>query len=410
MSIAYQKVRKVLNSISRIIQWKLVLLMLRWLHRGTCFGGISYILPAGDKIKFKGLEDGPEAVVNLNSPNALKRALMSGYIGLAEGYIEGEWFTPSLSDLFDFGNANQRVLDRKLSGSYLGRITHKLSHFLRRNSRKGSQKNISAHYDLGNSFFSKWLDASMTYSSALFTERSQETIEDAQLNKYRRIVEELNIKPGHRVLEIGCGWGGFAEFLAKETKSEVTAITISREQYEFSLKRIHNAGLDHLVNIEYCDYRDISGEYDRIVSIEMLEAVGEAYWPSFFKILSDRLCDNGMAMIQVITVPDTEFETYRKTVDFIQKFVFPGGMLLSPGKIDQHARAVGLILDGSLFFAESYVQTLDIWRNKFNSCWKEIAPLGFDDRFRRMWEYYLSFCAAGFRNSLDVGQFRLIKN
>ena len=385
--------------------------VVRSLTRSLSRGRISFVLADGYEIVCDSGSDGPEAVMKIHSSSALRRMVSGGYMGLGEGYLAGEWSTPSLPDLFAFGLANQGQLDLNLSGGLVIRLANSVLHFLRRNSRYGSRKNIADHYDLGNDFFACWLDPSMTYSSALFQDVKEDALMGAQLNKYRRIVQELDIKPNHHVLEIGCGWGGFVEYAARETGAWMTAITISQGQHDYAVKRTNAAGLGDRVKIQLKDYRDIQGKYDRIVSIEMLEAVGETYWPRYFQSVSNCLVKGGQALIQVITVPDDDFEEYRSSVDFIQRYIFPGGMLISADKFRGCAEKAGLELNGQFMFGKSYATTLGFWREAFLCSWNEIETLGFDERFKRLWEYYLAYTAAGFKaGAIDVGQFCLIKN
>jgi cyclopropane-fatty-acyl-phospholipid synthase len=372
-------------------------------------GSITFAFRDGSEVRIAGAHSGPHALVHIKRLRAVTRLLVDGYVGLAEGYLAEDWTTPSLEHLFEFGTANMGTLDQSLTGSNLSRILHKGGHFLRRNSPVGSKRNIASHYDLGNRFFREWLDPSMAYSSALF-EIQGESLADAQTNKFRRIVRELEIEPSHRVLEIGCGWGGLATFIARETGAHVTAITISKEQFGCARERVATEGLEALVDVQLRDYRELDGTFDRIVSIEMLEAVGERYWSTYFDIVSQNLAPQGAAMIQVITVADERFDYYQHSVDFIQKYIFPGGMLLSPGTIRRHAEAAGLRYADALFFGESYARTLDIWHATFQKRWPSIETMGFDGRFKRIWDYYLAYTAAGFRaGSIDVGQFRLTK-
>ena len=383
---------------------------LRRLTGTVASGRITFILGDRYQVVCKGRGEGPEAVLHLHSFNAIRRLLAGGYMGLAEGYMAGDWTTLSLKELFDFGAANVGSLDESLPGSFPVRLMNAAFRGIRRNSRRGSRRNISEHYDLGNDFFAQWLDPSMTYSSALFSDKGNETLMEAQFNKYRRIIRELGIERHHRVLEIGCGWGGFAEFAARNTGAHVTAVTISPEQHGYAFRRIRDSGLEDRVEIMLKDYRDIDGRFDRVVSIEMLEAVGEAYWPTYFSVLAERLQSRGSAMVQVITVPDDCFESYRREVDFIQRYIFPGGLLLCPSKVEEHASAAGLSIVDTHMFGQSYARTLAAWYETFAARWQEIEPLGFDERFKRMWEYYLSYTAAGFRAGVtNLGQFRLIK-
>lgn len=374
------------------------------------FGSIRFILPGGRDVTCRGDEPGPNAVMQFGSYAGVLRLVFSGYVGLGEGYLAGDWSSPSIRTLFQFGIANQNGLRKRLSGKAPVRLLNRILRLMRKNSQSGSRRNIAHHYDLGNAFYETWLDSSMTYSSGLFAGSHDGTLEQAQAAKYRKIVDTLRIKPGDRVLEIGCGWGGFAEFAARGTGASVTAITISKEQYDYAVDRIARAGLTESVEIRLCDYRDLSGQFDHIVSIEMLEAVGEAYWPDYFQTLRQSLTDDGRAVVQVITVPDDRFENYRSKTDFIQRYIFPGGMLLSPGEMERQAESAGLGLKGAFYFGGSYAKTLDAWYDRFDENWSAVEALGFDDRFRRLWEYYLNYTAAGFHaGTIDVGQFVLTK-
>jgi len=380
------------------------------LTRSISAGRVTFVLEDGSEITSDSGNPGPAAVIKLHSLKGIRRLVSSGYVGLSEGYMAGDWSTPSLRDIFDFGTANMKQLDENLSGGAVARLANALSHFQRRNNKSGSRRNISDHYDLGNDFFSKWLDKSMTYSSALFKDSETESLAQAQENKYRRIVERLGLKSHHHVVEIGCGWGGFAEFAAKETGAKVTGLTISQEQQAFATSRMEKSGLSDQVDIRLQDYRDLNGEFDHAVSIEMLEAVGEKYWPGYFETIARNLKDGGKAMIQVIIVPDERFQQYKRSVDFIQKYIFPGGMLMCPGRMKSHGADAGLTLEETHTFGPDYSRTLDLWRETFDLQWPSILPLGFDDRFKRMWDYYLEYTSAGFRaGSINVGQFLLQK-
>lgn len=367
------------------------------------------MFPGGRSSTHTGSEPGPSATVEIHRWRALRRVLTHGQLGLAQGYIDGDWSTPDLTAVMEFGVANTAALAAGLQGTILAKSLAAVRHGFRRNSRSGSRRNIAFHYDLGNSFYAEWLDETMTYSSALFTEPSLE-LAAAQREKYRRIVERLDIKPGDRVLEIGCGWGGFAQYAAEEAGAHVTGITISAEQMRFAQQRMVDAGIADRVDIRFSDYRDMSGTFDKIVSIEMLEAVGETYWPAYFDTVRDRLREGGQALIQVITVPNERFETYRRRVDFIQRYIFPGGMLLSPATVQKSAAAAGLRLREAYFFAQSYAETLRRWNERFQGRWERLRELGFGESFRRMWTYYLNSCEACFRlGATDVGQFLLVK-
>ncbi|MGB0574874.1 MAG: class I SAM-dependent methyltransferase [Alphaproteobacteria bacterium] len=373
-------------------------------------GRIRFVFPDGREIECLGVQRGPNADLKFHSYAGIFRLAFGGYTGLGEGYLAADWSTTSLRNLFQFGITNQDSLRKRLAGAAPVLLLRKFLRFTERNTQTGSKRNIAYHYDLGNAFYENWLDPSMTYSSALF-EPGVKDLQDAQQAKYRRIVDQLDILPHHRVLEIGCGWGGFAEFAARETGASITAITISQEQFDYATRRIANAGLQGRVQIELIDYRKVSGEFDRVVSIEMLEAVGEAYWPDYFRVVSNSLKKDGRGMIQVITVPDERFENYRKKTDFIQRYIFPGGMLISPGEMAKQASETGLTIADAYFFGRSYGHTLDLWHDRFSERWTQIENQGFDDRFRRLWEYYLNYTSAGFHaGTISVGQFLLTKN
>ncbi|TNE37943.1 MAG: class I SAM-dependent methyltransferase [Alphaproteobacteria bacterium] len=373
------------------------------------FGQLHIELPDGRRLSFVGKRPGPEGTLKLNSYRAIWAFVVGGALGFSEAYVAGHWESPNLTAILEVFVANRRMLARM---QYTGRIVrpfHKLLHALHRNTRRGARKNITAHYDLGNQFYGQWLDETMTYSAARFA-REDMSLSEAQKNKYRELAERLDIRPGHHVLEIGCGWGGFAEFAAGEIGCRVTAITISQQQFDFAQKRIAGAGLGDLVDVRFCDYRDTEDQFDRIVSIEMIEAVGEAFWPAYFGTLRDRLVPGGQAGLQVITIEDEAFEGYRKSPDFIQRHIFPGGMLLSKTVLVDQIKKAGL-LPGEMFpFGLDYGRTLHLWSERFDAAWKKITELGFDERFRRLWNYYLSYCEAGFKGgSLDVLQVTMKK-
>jgi cyclopropane-fatty-acyl-phospholipid synthase len=289
-------------------------------------------------------------------------------------------------------------------GMGLVRAYERMRFWLQSNSKAQARKNISYHYDLGNDFYRLWLDDTMTYSSAFF-ENGQESLEKAQLRKYESMVDEMGAQPGDHVLEIGCGWGGFAEYAAKERGLKVTGLTISQAQHDYAVQRIAAAGLSDRVEIKLQDYRDERGTYDGIASIEMFEAVGEKYWPVYFETLRDRLKPGRHATLQIITVQDKRWKVYKRGVDFIQKYIFPGGMLPSPSVLKAEVERAGLRIRGSIEFGQSYSDTLRRWHETFNARWDEIAAMGFDDRFRRMWNFYLTSCAGSFKGgNCDVTQ------
>jgi cyclopropane-fatty-acyl-phospholipid synthase len=384
--------------------------LLSRLTLGLEAGSIMFIMPDGRELHCRGQREGADAVMRFHSYAGIFRLCFGGYIGLGEGYVAGDWSTPSLRTVFQFGLANQESLEKRRSGKVAVRLLSKVLRIVHSNSMSGSRRNIAYHYDLGNAFYERWLDPSMTYSSGIFGTETT-LLEEAQAAKYRRIVESLNIESHHRILEIGCGWGGFAEFVARETGASVTAITVSQEQYDYTVNRIARAGLQDQVDIQLKDYRALSGQYDRVVSIEMLEAVGETYWPGYFRIVNESLTEDGQAIIQVITVADERFDYYRSESDFVQRHIFPGGMLLSPGEMDRQSQAAGMVVKDAFFFGSSYGCTLDHWYDRFSGNWSHIETLGFDDRFCRLWSYYLNYTAAGFHaGTIDVGQFLLTKS
>ena len=370
-------------------------------------GQLTVVFPAGQRRVFDFPEPGPAVTMELHNGRLLLALLQGGDLGLAESYMAGDWSTPDLAAVIEFGLVNEQALAAQLGGRGIIRALANLRFRLQGNTRAGARRNIAYHYDLGNDFYRLWLDQGMTYSSAVFTPETR-TLEQAQVEKYRRIIEAGDIRPGHRVLEIGCGWGGFAEYAAREAGAEVTAITISREQAAFARQRLADAGLAERTSVQLIDYRDVTGTYDRIVSIEMFEAVGEENWPAYFASVRDRLVPGGKALLQVITVADHRFARYRQRVDFIQRYIFPGGMLPSPSALRAEFARAGLADEGTSWFGESYAATLRLWHERFQACWPAVAELGFNDRFRRMWTYYLNSCEACFRaGSTDVGHFLL---
>ncbi len=372
--------------------------------RGLARGRIDVVLPDGRRFRAEGREPGPVAEIHIHDPDVFARLVREGDNGFSESYLEGGWSTPDLMAFMDFVSARNDVVYDSFRGMALIRAWERLRHWLRSNSKRQARRNIAHHYDLGNDFYRLWLDETMTYSSALFR-TGQEPLDRAQIQKYASLADRLGAAPGEHVLEIGCGWGGFAEYAAKERGLRVTGLTISKAQHDYAQARIQRAGLADRVTIKLCDYRDERGTYDGIASIEMFEAVGEKYWPVYFGTLRERLKPGRNAALQVITVEDSRFDSYRKGVDFIQKYIFPGGMLPSPSVLRREAERAGLRLAGSIEFGESYSQTLRRWHETFNARWDEVSRLGFDERFRRMWNYYLASCAGAFRFGIcDVTQ------
>jgi cyclopropane-fatty-acyl-phospholipid synthase len=372
-------------------------------------GRVDFILPDGRKFRAEGLKPGPVAEVIINNPDVFARLVREGDLGFCDAYLDGWWTTPDLQAFMDFIHADNDDMYDGFPGMALVRAWEKARFWFQSNTKRQALKNISYHYDLGNDFYSLWLDDTMTYSSALFN-TSQESLEKAQIAKYASMVDQMGVKPGDHVLEIGCGWGGFAEYAAKERGLKVTGLTISKEQLDYANKRIKSKGLSDKVNLKLQDYRDETGVYDGVASIEMFEAVGEKYWPVYFDKIKQCLKPGKQATLQIITIQDARWDVYRKSVDFIQKYIFPGGMLPSPSVLRQEIHRAGLSVQHSIEFGKSYSQTLRRWFEVFNNKWDNISAMGFDDRFRRMWNFYLTSCAATFESgNCDVTQITLQK-
>nr|WP_312378030.1 cyclopropane-fatty-acyl-phospholipid synthase family protein [Delftia acidovorans] len=356
----------------------------------------------------------------LHDWQALERTLKSGDIGLAEGYIAGEWDSPDLAALLRLCMANRDHVQSLVYGSWWGRLGYRLRHLLQRNTRAGSARNIHAHYDLGNDFYRLWLDPGMSYSAAWFQGRIGEALRNADLQeaqqaKLRRTLDEVRLQPGQRLLEIGCGWGGLAEAAAQEFGARVTGVTLSREQLVWGQQRMQQAGLADAVELRYQDYRDLparhAGEpFDAIVSIEMFEAVGREYWRGYFQTLRDCLKPGGLACIQTITLREDLFARYLRSTDFIQQYIFPGGLLPSIPAFEQEARRAGLVVEGRMAFGRDYAETLRRWRQSFEERLEAVRAQGFDERFVRIWTFYLAYCEAAFdTGNTDVVQFTLRK-
>ncbi len=373
------------------------------------YGELTIELPDGSRRCFRGSEPGPAGHLVLHRERALRRFVTDGGAGFAEAYLEGDWDSPDLARLLELLAINEAAYEELYYGrGWLGRLA-RLRHLLRPNSRRGSRRNVHAHYDLGNRFYELWLDRSMTYSAALFPD-PQAPLEEAQRTKYRRLAERLQLQEGQRLLEIGCGWGAFAELVAREFGARVTAITISEAQHAFAAARVQAAGLAERVEVRLQDYRDVVGRFDRIASIEMFEAVGERYWPIFFGRLRELLAPSGLAGLQVITIADRHYEAYRRSADFIQRHVFPGGMLPSPSALGAQIARAGLCEIAPFTFGRHYARTLAGWQQRFQASWPLIQGQGFDQRFKRLWEYYLAYCEAGFRvGYTDVRQVTLAR-
>ncbi|SHF43274.1 cyclopropane-fatty-acyl-phospholipid synthase [Ruegeria intermedia] len=372
-------------------------------------GRLDIGLPDGRVFRSEGAKPGPVARVDIHDPDVFARLIREGELGFSDAYLEGGWSTPDLRAFMDLVHLGTETVYDDFTGKFLVQAYEKLRFWLQRNHRKQARKNISYHYDLGNDFYAAWLDDTMTYSSALF-ETGQESLEKAQIAKYASMVDEMGVKPGDHVLEIGCGWGGFAEYAAKERGLRVTGLTISQEQLKYARQRIEKAGLSGQVELKLQDYRDEGGQYDGIASIEMFEAVGQKYWPVYFETVRERLKPGAQATLQIITVADRRWEVYRNGVDFIQKYIFPGGMLPSPTVLRAQVAQAGLQVVRSKEFGPSYDLTLRRWYDTFNEKWDEIAAMGFDERFRRMWNYYLTACGAAFdTGNCDVTQITIAK-
>ena len=369
---------------------------LRLMAANWAIGSVHFVMPTGHEIHVRGTEPGPDARLVIHDFRFIRRALAAGDVGFAEAYMAGEFDTPDLPDLLYVFAANWDRTHHITMGSPLSWAINRIRHALKPNSKRGSKKNIHAHYDLGNAFYGRWLDPTMTYSAARY-ERPGQPLAEAQTAKYRALAQTMGLQADHSVLEIGCGWGGFAEYAAREVGAKVTAITISKEQYAFARERMFKAGLNERADIRLVDYRDVEGRFDRVASIEMFEAVGERYWPSYFGKINDSLAPGGRAGLQIITIKDQYFEEYRSRSDFIQQYVFPGGMLASEEKLKRVTEKAGFVWNDIARFGHDYAETLAEWHRNFDARWPEIWPEGFDERFRKLWKFYLSYCEAGFR-------------
>jgi cyclopropane-fatty-acyl-phospholipid synthase len=366
-------------------------------------GRLDFVLRDGRRFRAEGAAPGPVAELVVHTDDLFARLIREGDLGFCEAYVEGGWSTPDLQAFMDLVHVAGDEIYDGYPGMGLVRTWEKLRFWLQSNSRRQAKKNIAHHYDLGNQFYGHWLDETMTYSSAYFT-NGQESLEKAQENKYDQVLVQMGAQPGDHLLEIGCGWGGFAEHAGRRGM-RVTGLTISQAQHDFAVARIAAAGLQDRVEIRLRDYRDEKGSYDGIASIEMFEAVGERYWPVYFDALRARLKPGRNATLQIITVQERRWEVYRRSVDFIQKYIFPGGMLPSPGALRAEIARAGLKVAKNIEFGESYSRTLRRWHETFNAKWEAIELLGFDDRFRRMWNFYLTSCAATFASgNCDVTQ------
>lgn len=362
-------------------------------------GRLTVWFPNGHIQSFAGPLPGPQAVLHIHQWKALSVILSSADIGIAECWRDGLIDTPDMTAFLEFCVANEQRLSDVFYGNPVTALIYRLYHALRPNTKRGAKKNIHAHYDLGNAFYALWLDPSMTYSAAVFGDNNADDLQTAQTAKYQRIIDELGITRDHHVLEIGCGWGGFAEHAARTTGCRITGVTISAAQLEYSKARIAAAGLTDRVELRFQDYRDIEGTYDKIVSIEMVEAVGERYWPTYFRTLHERLSAGGEAMIQAITIDELVFESYRKTSDFIREYIFPGGMLASVSRLMDEAVSAQLRVHEPFRFGSGYAETLRRWRHAVEQNADRIRTLGFDDKFLKIWRFYLHYCEVGFNTA-----------
>ena len=381
-------------------------------------GHLTVHWPDGS-VQHVGQPDGLRATLVMHNWQPCVAALRSGDIGFAESYVAGDWSSPDLAALLQLMSANRQALDGLIFGHWAARLVHRARHWLNRNTKANSRKNIHAHYDLGNAFYSLWLDPSMNYSSAWFAEGSDaldadltpEAFTAAQHDKVRRVLDEAGVVPGSRVLEIGCGWGALAEMATTDFGAHLTGVTLSTEQLAWARQRMAALGRSDQADLRLQDYRDIAdGPYDAICSVEMVEAVGQAYWPTYFGAVSRLLKPGGKACIQSIVIQDGLFERYVKSTDFIQQYIFPGGCLPSAQAFRQQAQAQGLEVVNELSFGLDYAQTCRIWRERFLARKEQVLHLGFDERFVRIWEFYLAYCEAGFRTGdIHVMQFTLAK-
>ncbi len=378
----------------------------RWtqsLDRGT----LDVLWPDGTAWRQTGNHSGATAQIQVNNPRFIQRVALGGALGFADSYIDGDWDSPDLTAVIALGIENERALANRLTQCLPFAALGRLRHRLQANTIAGSRRNIAAHYDLGNDFYAAWLDGTMTYSSGLFADQ-QTPLDEAQQAKYARIAKVAGLQYGDSVLEIGCGWGGFAIYAARHFGCRVTALTVSQAQAEWARRAVAAEGLSEKIEIRLQDYRDVDGTFDRVVSIEMFEAVGEAFWPAYFATVRNRLRPGGSAGVQVITIDDARFARYRQQPDFIQLRVFPGGMLPSPQAFASAAAAAGIAVSHSFAFGPCYAQTLRHWRNRFEAAWPNLATQGFDESFRRLWRYYLCYCEAGFdAGTISVAHYRI---
>ena len=372
-------------------------------------GSLEIDLPDGRTVRLTGKQDGPSARLTLHRWRALRRFFGGGTVGFGESFMDGEWDSPDLPKVIELAARNlpRRPMAFRLVSPW--RMGDRVRHLLRQNTRDGSKQNIAAHYDLGNDFYALWLDPGMTYSSAVFA-RDANDLESAQAEKNRRLLDLAGVKAGDRILEVGCGWGGFALQAARDRGAHVTAITVSRAQFDEASRRVQAAGVFEKVDVRLCDYRDLDGEWDHAVSVEMIEAVGEKYWDTYFERVSSCVKSGGVFALQAIVIENERFEAYRRSADFIQKHIFPGGALLSPNVLRDRAAAAGLQWTSAAGYGLDYAHTLAHWRSRFEGASDKVAALGFDERFRRCWSFYLAYCEGAFRaGNIDALQVALVR-
>lgn len=389
---------------SRLVEWIGFSLIGKPKH-----GSVTIIFPDGRSRTIGQGNAGLHSTLKLNNFKVIGETMRRGTVGFSAAYMNGDIEVDDLTALFRFFLQNRDMFDNANPGIFRKAAQDVAYHLARANTREGSKENISEHYDLGNDFYGQWLDPSMTYSSAVFLSGDQ-SLEAAQHTKYRRVADMAGIEPGETVLEIGCGWGGMAETVARDYKAHLRGITLSREQLRFAQERMARQGLDEFADLVFEDYRDTQGQFDHIVSIEMIEAVGEEHWPVYFGAIHDRLKPGGTAAIQAITIQEQDFDAYKSGPDFIQRYIFPGGMLLTKQAMKEQGERAGLVLENSDVFRLSYARTLKLWCDRFLERWPMIAPLGYDELFKRKWVYYLCYCEAGFTEGLiDVGIYQYRK-